>query len=58
MSMGKQQSLTVKRILKKHKENPRDKKLHTVIEHTEVAQNEFLGLLKKAVTTKPQKHTK
>lgn len=58
MSMGKQQSLTLKRILEKHKKNHQDKKLHEVIEKGEIAQNEFLGLLKKAVTTKPQKHIK
>ena len=56
--MGKQQSLTLKRILKQHKSNPKDKKLHEVIEKAEISQKEFLGVLKKAVSTKPQKHSK
>jgi len=56
--MGKLQSLTIKRILEKHKTNSQDKKLHETIERGEIAQKEFFGLLKKAVNTKPQKQSR
>lgn len=46
-------NLTLKRILKKHKENPQDEELHKVIETAEVEGKEFNEVVKKASKTPP-----
>ena len=40
-------NLTLKRILKRHKENPQDKELHEVIENAEVNEKDFEAVVKK-----------
>lgn len=42
-------NLTLKRILKRHKENPRDAELHKIIEKGTADEKEFDGLVKEAM---------
>jgi hypothetical protein len=41
-------NITLKRILKQHKENPQDADLHEVIENDNVNDKEFEGLVKES----------
>lgn len=41
-------NLTLKRILKRHKENPQDKELHKVIEKGSIDEGKFNNLVKEA----------
>lgn len=45
--------LTLKRILKKHKDNPKDKLLHKIIEKTGVKKETFNKLIKESTKHKP-----
>lgn len=47
--MAKYQNLTLKRILKRHKKNPQDRKLHETIKRGGVGKKKFLELIKRAV---------
>lgn len=46
-------TLTLNRILKRHRENPQDKELHKVIENGEVDRKEFNKLVEEATKHEP-----
>jgi len=46
--MPRRKNLTLKQILKRHKENPQDAELHKVIEKGSVDEGEFAELVKRA----------
>ena len=46
-------NLTLKRLLKRHKENPQDAKLHKIIENGKVDEELFDGVVKKGTKQKP-----
>lgn len=50
--MAKLRNLTLKRILRRHKKNPKDKELHKIIEDGSVGKKEFLGFITKATLNK------
>lgn len=45
--------LTLKRILKKHKKNPKDKDLHKTLETGEIEKSDFNKLIKESTKYKP-----
>lgn len=45
--------LTKKGVLKKHKENPKDKSLHTIIETVEIKKGTFNKLIQQSIKQKP-----
>ncbi len=47
--MDKLPSLTLKRVLKKHKNNPQDKKLHEQITKGSILRKDLKNILKKAI---------
>lgn len=46
-------NLTLKRILKKHQDNPADKEAHKTIETKKIQKNTFNILIQKSTTQKP-----
>jgi len=46
-------NLTLKRIIKRHKDNPQDSKLHQVIEEKKVDKKEFDGIVEEATKQPP-----
>jgi len=49
----KQKGLTIKRLLKRHKEHPQDAELHKIIENGDVDEKEFDKLIIKATKQEP-----
>lgn len=47
--MAKHPDITLGFILEQHKKNPKDKKLHRIIERGRVGKKSFVGFLKKII---------
>jgi len=54
--MTKLRSLTLKRLLRRHKKNPQDEELHRTIEVSSMGKGEFLGFITKASIPKKGKN--
>jgi hypothetical protein len=46
-------NLTLKRILKKHQQNPQDEELHKIIENADIDEQEFHDVVKKGSEQPP-----